>query len=234
MTATPLMIGYYRQHNPGLTEEARSRVARGADPVFVDTGEDPRADRPELRAAMALARQAVREENLQPVLVVTDLADLGRSLVHLVSTLRRILDLHGGVLILDDGPAAALWDTGDERADTLAAALPEPMRATDLARRLDRARASMASERVKRGHVQTGRTGGRPLALTDEQAIDAMHRLEAGEPASNIAYSFAVSRNTVIRAAERARTTHVKGEDTARGKGTSDEPPQDANQLRRT
>lgn len=229
-------IGYYRRHNPGLTPAGVQRIESLADVLFVDETPDPSADRAGLREALQLARDSATRENLLPVIAVTGLADLGRSLAHLVFNVTAILDLHGAILILGDD-TEALWAAEDDTRGALADILPAPLTSRQLARRLDQARAAMASEHVKRGQHQAREAGavvGRPRALTDQQETEVLHRLEQGEDPRQIAHDFGVSRNTLFRAAERARTPHVTGENTSRGKGTSSEPPEDANQLRRT
>ncbi len=229
------LIGYCRIRDladPG----PRLHLAGLADIVFADVTPDPGARRPRLREAMDLAYTSLRDEHLRPVLVVVELADLGRSLVNLVSNLTAILDLHGGVLIVGAQPPEAIWTPEDDGDGQLASILPAPLTVRQVSQRLNEARAAMASERVKRGQAKAREAGtaiGRRRAFSGDQEEEVLRRMEHGEDPRRIAHDFGVSRNTVVRAAQRARTPHVPGENTARGKGTSDEP-EDANQLRRT
>jgi DNA invertase Pin-like site-specific DNA recombinase len=229
-------IGYCRIHDPA-DQGPRARIAGLADIVFADEAPDPGAGRPHLREALDLAYTSLRDEHLRPVLVVVELADLGRSLVHLVSNLTAILDLHGSVLIVGAEPPEAIWTPEDDRDGQLAPILPAPLTVRQVSQRLNKARAAMASERVKRGQAKARQAGtaiGRRRALSGDQEEEVLRRMEHGEDPRRIAHDLGVSRNTVVRAAQRARTPHVTGENTARGKGTSSEPPEDANQLRRT
>ena len=231
MAVSVIDVAYFRPH-PLLTHE--DNAARLEDlesvavEVWVENTPSPRAARPVL--ASMLRRLAERvEENLWCVLHVDDVADLGRSMPHVITHLRRITGLGHAVVVADpDAPWWALWDPAHVRVPT--DALPPLVGSPTLVERLDMARADLASERVRIGqdHARdNGTTFGRPHVLDEDGRAEAARRIAGGEHPLEVARSLGVSRSTVMRA-WRARTTHATGENTTRGKATPHEPAQEA------
>lgn len=220
-------IAYMRPHSTSTTEETRRRahaLREVCGAVRVEESSDPRAARTELSAVMEDLYHAVGDSELT-VLFVDELADLGRSMPHVVSHLRQIMGL-GHVLILAQAPTwRSLWDPRHARIpDGLA--LPDMLDTAALVTQLDEARAAMASERVRRGQARARSAGtafGRPPALDADQRGDVIRLLDEGEDPDAVATQFEVSRATVMRA-WRARTGHDTGETTTRGKATPHEP----------
>lgn len=220
-------IAYMRPHSTSTTEETRRRahaLREACGTVRVEESSDPRAARTELNAVMEDLYHAVGDHELT-VLFVDELADLGRSMPHVVSHLRQIMGL-GHVLILAQASTwRSLWDPRHARIPE-GLALPDMLDTAALVTQLDEARAAMASERVRRGQARARSAGtafGRPPALDADQRGDVVRLLDEGEDPDAVATQFEVSRATVMRA-WRARTGHDTGENTTRGKATPHEP----------
>jgi uncharacterized protein (DUF433 family) len=161
------------------------------------------------------------------LLFVDDLADLGRSMPHVLTHLRQLMGM-GHVLILAQAPTwRSLWDPRHARIPE-GLALPDMLNAAALVTELDEARGAMASERVRRGQARARDAGtafGRPPALDTDQRDDVVRLLEEGEDPEVVAAEYGVSRATVMRV-WRARTPHATGENTTRGKATHEPAPE--------
>jgi len=198
--------------------------------VRVEESADPRAARKVLADVMEDLYQAAANGELV-LLGVDDLADLGRSMPHVVSHLRQIMGL-GHVLILAQVPVwRGVWDPRHARIPE-GLSLPDMLDTATLVTALDVARAAMASERVRRGQARARASGsafGRPPALDDDQREGVARKVAAGEDPQEVAAEFGVSRSTVMRV-WRARTGHDTGENTTRGKASPHEPAPQAAQ----
>ena len=220
-------IAYLRPHSGDTQDETRRRreaLAATCEQVRVEESADPKAARTVLADVMEDLYQAAADGELA-LLAVDELADLGRSMPHVLTHLRQIMGL-GHVLILAQAPTwRSLWDPRHARIpDGLA--LPDMLDTAALVTQLDEARAAMASERVRRGQARARSAGtafGRPPALDADQRGDVIRLLDEGEDPDAVATQFEVSRATVMRA-WRARTGHDTGETTTRGKATPHEP----------
>ena len=231
MTLSVIDVAYLRPH-PLVTDEDNAARLEHLESVAVEVWReetsDPRAARPVLTSMLhKLAERA--DESLWCIVHVDDVADLGRSMPHVITHLHRITGLGHAVVVADPhAPWWALWDPAHVRLPT--DALPPLVSSPALVEHLDMARAQLASERVRIGqdHARdTGSTLGRPHVLDEDGRTQAARRVEGGEHPLEVARSLGVSRSTVMRA-WRARTTHATGENTTRGKATPHEPAQEA------
>ena len=233
MEQTIRTLGYLRPHSWDTQEETigrRETLTATCGQVRVEESADPKAARKVLADVMEDLYQAAANGELV-LLVVDDLADLGRSMPHVVSHLRQIMGL-GHVLILAQVPVwRGVWDPRHARVPE-GLSLPDMLDAAALVTALDVARAAMASERVRRGQARARASGtafGRPPALDETQRAAAAERVTAGEDPQEVARDLGVSRSTVMRV-WRVRTGHDTGENTTRGKATPHEPAPQAAQ----
>lgn len=222
-------IAYVRPHSTSTPEETRRRAQALREvcaEVRVESSSDPRAARTELSAVMEDLYHAAGDSELV-LLFVDDLADLGRSMPHVLTHLRQLIGL-GHVLILTQAPTwRGLWDPRHARIPE-DLALPDMLDTAALVTELDKARGTMASERVRRGQARARDAGtafGRPPALDADQRSDVVHLLHEGEDPEVVAAEYGVSRATVMRV-WRARTPHATGENTTRGKATHEPAPE--------
>lgn len=146
-----MLIGYARvstdDQNTKLQIDALKRA--GCKRIFEENASGVRNDRPELARAMAIARDG-------DVLVVWKLDRLGRSLSHLIATVRSLADSGVGFRSLTENLDTV--SSGGKLVFHIFGALAEFER--DLIR--ERTNAGLAAARAE------GRTGGRRRAMTDD------------------------------------------------------------------
>ena len=181
-------IGYVRcsttSQDPQMQVDALTAAGVAREDIYADTLSGKLADRPGLDKCLA---------RLEPgdTLVVWKLDRLGRSVLHLVTTVTELgrrgvqfksltegmdTTTNGGQLIFNIFAAIAQFERG------------------------------LIQERTRAGlevaHAN-GHFGGRPAALTPAQVAQARTLIDAGTPVAEVARSFKVSRAAVYRAFER-------------------------------
>ena len=181
MTGT--LVGYARvstaDQNLDLQSDALERA--GCQRVFMDKASGSVADRPQLAACLDYVRDG-------DTLVVWRLDRLGRSLPHLIDTVRSLADRGIGFKSVQE--AIDTTTPGGRLVFHVFAALAEFER--DLIK--ERTHAGLAAARAR------GRVGGRPPALTPAKAKAAKHLYDAGgTTVADIARIVNVSRATVYR-----------------------------------
>lgn len=179
-------IGYARvstkDQELGLQIDALTRD--GCEHVYTDHASGSLATRPGLDEAMGRLQSG-------DVLVVWRLDRLGRSLQHLVATVKELGDREVGFRSLTES-----IDTTNGAGKFMFhvfAALAEFER--DII--IERTNAGLAAARAR------GRTGGRPVALTAEQVREAHRMIDGGTSAAEVARMFKVSRASLYRAFQR-------------------------------
>ncbi len=177
-------IGYARvstaDQNPELQLDALRDA--GCDRIFTDHASGAKTSRPELDRALDRLRAG-------DTLVVWKLDRLGRSLPHLVETIKDLSDRDVGFRSLQD--PVDTTTSGGRLVFHIFAALAEFER--DLIR--ERTNAGLAAARAR------GRVGGRKRALTPAQVTMARELLtDPKRDVANVAASFKVSRATLYRA----------------------------------
>ncbi len=177
-------IGYARvstaDQNPELQLDALRDA--GCDRIFTDHASGAKTSRPELDRALDRLRAG-------DTLVVWKLDRLGRSLPHLVETIKDFSDRDVGFRSLQD--PVDTTTSGGRLVFHIFAALAEFER--DLIR--ERTNAGLAAARAR------GRVGGRKRALTPAQVTMARELLtDPKHDVANVAASFKVSRATLYRA----------------------------------
>lgn len=120
------------------------------------------------------------------VVLITKLDRLGRSIVQIVNAIDNIhkvgatlRELDGQINTEDDSPMA-------QAMVHLMATFAQLEKATIV-------------DRLQGARKRTGRLGGRPSSLTDEQKQEVIKRLKAGESQSSLSKVFGVSRVTIAR-----------------------------------
>ena len=181
MTGT--LVGYARvstaDQNLDLQSDALS--VAGCMRVFMDTASGSLADRLQLTACLAYVRDG-------DTLVVWRLDRLGRSLPHLIDTVRALADRGVGFRSVQE--AIDTTTPGGRLVFHVFAALAEFER--DLIR--ERTHAGLAAARAR------GRVGGRKPALTPAKAKAAQGLYDAGgTTVADIARVVGVSRATLYR-----------------------------------
>src|SRR6195952_2691382 len=183
MHKEPMIYGYARVSTDGQSVDAQVRqlTKAGCKKVFRETASGAKADRAELRKALAKLDE-------DDVLMVTRLDRLARSTRDLLNTLASVTDRKAGFRSL-----------GDDWADTTTAhgrlMLTVLGGLAEFERELIRARTSEGRARA----LARGQILGRPHKLTPHQRREALQRNEAGEPVREIARSYAVSGSTISR-----------------------------------
>ena len=178
------LLGYARvsttEQNPDLQIDALTGA--GCLKVFVDRASGSLDDRPELARLL---------DQLRPgdTLVVWKLDRLGRSLRHLIETIRSLEERKVGFRSIQENIDTS--SPGGRLLFHLLASLAEFER--DLIR--ERTRAGLEAARAR------GRKGGRPSVMTAEK-LAAARRLDQGgdQTVAEIARSLSVSRSTLYRA----------------------------------
>ncbi len=178
------LIGYARvstaEQNPELQIDALR--AAGCSRIFTDYVSGTKTSRPELDRAL---------DHLRPgdTLVVWKLDRLGRSLAHLVETVKSLAERNVGFRSLQD--PVDTTSAGGRLVFHVFAALAEFER--DLIR--ERTHAGLAAARAR------GRVGGRKRALTPAQVQMARELLaDRQRDVASVAATFGVNRATLYRA----------------------------------
>jgi len=177
------LIGYARvstaDQNLDLQSDALSKA--GCQRVFMDTASGSLADRPQLTACLDYVRDG-------DTLVVWRLDRLGRSLPHLIDTVRGLADRGIGFKSIQE--SIDTTTPGGRLVFHVFAALAEFER--DLVK--ERTYAGLAAARAR------GRVGGRKPALTPAKAKAAQGLFDAGgTTVADIAKVVGVSRATLYR-----------------------------------
>jgi DNA invertase Pin-like site-specific DNA recombinase len=177
-----MQIGYARisQADQSLDLQCDALAKAGCEKIFTDTLSGAREKRPGLSQALEFARSG-------DVLVVWRLDRLGRSLPHLIETIRLFDQRAIGFKSLAE--AIDTTSVGGRLAYHLFGALAEFERA--LIR--ERTRAGLEAAR------QRGRVGGRPRSMTTDKVDAAKKLLSDGTPAKDVARILAVSLPTLYR-----------------------------------
>lgn len=178
-----MLIGYARvstqDQNLDLQLDALNRA--GCDKVFTDTASGAKAARPGLDQTLSHAREG-------DTLVVWKLDRLGRSIRHLIDTIKDLERRKVGFKSLQE--AIDTTTPGGKLVFHVIAALAEFER--DLIK--ERTNAGLSSARAR------GRKGGRPKSLSAKQLTQARALLkDASVPIGEICKTLKVSRSTLYR-----------------------------------
>jgi DNA invertase Pin-like site-specific DNA recombinase len=180
-----MFIGYARVSTPdqSLNLQRDALLTAGCDPnhLYTDIASGAKADRPGLEAAVHYLRAG-------DTLVVWKLDRLGRSLTHLIDTVRR-LDAHGiGFKSLQEHIDTTT--PGGKLVFHVFAALAEFER--DLIG--ERTKAGLTAARAR------GRTGGRKRALSPAQiALAKSMKADPGNSIADICATLKISKRTLYR-----------------------------------
>jgi DNA invertase Pin-like site-specific DNA recombinase len=176
------LLGYARVsttvQDPALQHDALS--AAGCWRTFTDTASGSKTDRPELGEVLAALRPG-------DTLVVWRLDRLGRSLPHLIETVRGLEARGVGFRSLQE--SIDTTTPGGRLVFHVFASLAEFER--DLIR--ERTHAGLAAARAR------GRKGGRPTVVTPAKAKQARKMIDEGTPLAEVAAVVGVSRSTLYR-----------------------------------
>ena len=164
--------------DPALQHDALS--AAGCWRTFTDTASGSKTDRPELGEVLAALRPG-------DTLVVWRLDRLGRSLPHLIETVRGLEARGVGFRSLQE--SIDTTTPGGRLVFHVFASLAEFER--DLIR--ERTHAGLAAARAR------GRKGGRPTVVTPAKAKQARKMIDEGTPLAEVAAVVGVSRSTLYR-----------------------------------
>ncbi|MCW2283172.1 DNA invertase Pin-like site-specific DNA recombinase [Rhodoblastus acidophilus] len=177
------VIGYARVSTDGQSIDAQvaELSAAGVDRIYREKVSGAKADRAELKRAIAAVRGG-------DILVVTRLDRLARSTRDLLNVLAALSDQGAGFRSLRDTWADTTTAHGRLMV-TILAGLAE------FERELILARTGEGRERAKERGVRLGR---KPK-LTAHQRREAIARREAGESVCEIARSYAVHHTTICR-----------------------------------
>jgi DNA invertase Pin-like site-specific DNA recombinase len=177
------LIAYARVSTEGQTLEAQvaQLKAAGAEKIFKEKVSGARADRPQLKKALA----ALGPDD---VLLVTRLDRLARSTRDLLNVLDEIAKKGAGFRSLNDAWADTTTPHGRLMLTVLGGL-------AEFERELIRARTGEGRERAKARGVKLGRRS----KLTVHQKREALARREAGEPLVEIARTYNVSHSTISR-----------------------------------
>ena len=179
-----MIYGYARVSTDGQRVDAQVKQlkASGAETVFRETASGARADRAQLRRALAQLAKG-------DVLMVTRLDRLARSTRDLLNTLDAIAKAGAGFRSLGDAWA----DTTSAHGRLMLTILGG---LAEFERELIHARTSEGRERAKAQGVKMGR----PSKLTDHQRKEAVRRRDHGdETLAEIGRSYNVSGWTIAR-----------------------------------
>jgi DNA invertase Pin-like site-specific DNA recombinase len=179
-----MIYGYARVSTDGQNVDAQVKQLRaaGAEKVFRETASGARADRAQLRRALA---QLAKDD----MLMVTRLDRLARSTRDLLNTLDTIATAGAGFRSLGD-----VWaDTTSAHGRLMLTILGG---LAEFERELIRSRTGEGRERAKARGVKMGR----PPKLTDHQRKEALRRRDKGEETlAEIGRSYNVSGWTISR-----------------------------------
>jgi DNA invertase Pin-like site-specific DNA recombinase len=178
-----MLIGYARvsttDQNLNLQKDALQ--AAGCERLFTDTVSGARVERPGLRAALEACRSG-------DTLVVWKLDRLGRSLPHLVETVRELYGRDVGFKSLQE--QIDTTTAGGKLIFHIFASLAEFER--DLIR--ERTKAGLAAARAR------GRKGGRPKGVDQKKQKAALAlKKDAGRSVREICEIVGISRNTYYK-----------------------------------
>lgn len=181
---TTQRIGYGRvsttDQNPDSQQDAL--IEAGCERLFVEKVSGTKASRPQWNAC----KDALRRGD---TLVITRLDRLGRSTKDLLE-IADFLDSKGVNLVATEQDGVDTTTPHGKMFFTILAAVAEFEHSMMKARTLD----GLASARAR------GRKGGRRAKLTPQKIADIRERVEKGEPITDIAAYFDVSRPTIYRA----------------------------------
>lgn len=184
------MIGYVRVSTADQTNahQIDELIKFGVDPrdIFEDKASGKNMARPGWQACW----RDIREGD---ILVVYSIDRLGRDLIEVVQTVR---DLHekGADLKVISMDLDTRTPTGK-----LVFAVVAAMAQWERELIVERTRNGLAAARAR------GKTGGRTPTLTDQQVLDAMARIQAGEKAAVVAKEYGVSRQAIYKRAKDMR-----------------------------
>jgi len=180
---TSLTFGYARVSTSDQDEALQldALAKAGSDRIFTDRASGALGDRPGLSELLDHARPG-------DVVVVWRLDRLGRSLRHLIDTVRLLEDRGVGFRSLTE--AIDTSSPGGKLVFHVFAALAEFER--DLIR--ERTRAGLEAARAR------GRVGGRPSVWTSEKREQAQRMLADGTRVATVAKVLGISRASVYRA----------------------------------
>src|SRR3978361_1192134 len=178
-----MICGYARVSTDGQSVEAQVRqlTKAGCKKVFRETASGAKADRAELRKALAKLDE-------DDVLMVTRLDRLARPTRDLLNTLATVTDRKAGFRSLGDTWADTATPYGRLMLTVLGGL-------AELERELIRARTGEGRLRAQARGVKMGR----PPKLTSHQIKEVLRRRDAGEPMRDIARTYNVSHSTISR-----------------------------------
>lgn len=178
-----MIFGYARvsTDNQTLDSQIEALKAAGADRIFQEKVSGAKADRHELKRALAVLGDG-------DVLMVTRLDRLARSTRDLLEILDRTSKAGAGFRSLTESWADTTTPQG-RLVTTIMAGFAEFERSLILAR---------TSEGISRAK-ERGVKLGRPFGMTHHQRQEALARKAAGEPVRKIARSYNVSPSTISR-----------------------------------
>lgn len=187
------LIGYARVSTKAQTADRQEAdlLAAGIrrDDLYIDRGvSGARASRPEFDRALAALEAG-------DTLVITTLDRLGRSTQNMLAFAEELRGRGAGLRVLNLGGGDV--DTSTPMGSmlfTIMAALAQMEH--DIKR--ERVTDSIAKRRAAGQNL-----GGRPQRITDSQIRNAVHLVDAGQPAAQVARDLGMSRATFYR---RART----------------------------
>jgi DNA invertase Pin-like site-specific DNA recombinase len=177
------IIGYARVSTSGQTLDAQLEQLRafGCDTVFQETISGARADRPQLKKALASL-------NPDDVFVVTRLDRLARSTRDLLDIVYRIETANAKLKALTDSWADMTTPTGRLILTVLGGI-------AEFERSLIRERTAEGRARAKKA----GKSLGRPHKLTMHQRAEVLRLRAEGQDNASIARLLGVSRPTISR-----------------------------------
>ncbi|WP_079591936.1 recombinase family protein [Bosea thiooxidans] len=178
-----MIFGYARvsTDNQTLDSQIEALKAAGADRIFQEKVSGAKADRHELKRALAVLGDG-------DVLMVTRLDRLARSTRDLLEILDRTSKAGAGFRSLTESWADTTTPQG-RLVTTIMAGFAEFERSLILAR---------TSEGISRAK-ERGVKLGRPFGMTHHQRQEALARKAGGEPVRKIARSYNVSPSTISR-----------------------------------
>jgi DNA invertase Pin-like site-specific DNA recombinase len=176
------LIGYARVSTDDQSVDLQldSLTQAGCARIFTEKASGALDDRPELAKLLDHLREG-------DTVVVYRLDRLGRSLRHLIDTVRLFEERGVGFRSLTEGVDTT--SAGGRLVFHIFGALAEFER--ELIR--ERTRAGLAAARAR------GRRGGRPSVMTEERRALARRLYDEGKPLASIAETLAVSRATLYR-----------------------------------